>query len=137
MTWGSVCAFASDLYKEYSGRTVSLWLRDFNRGKVKGFYFERFPISMHGKQKFTKVISPFSEKEGEERLYLEFTTWACSDLEPLTIKKSTICVNNTILKDMLPQEMNKLNIKFAVKPDVVLECMKECGLRYAPYKKEL
>ena len=92
---------------------------------------------MRGKQNFTKVISPFSEKGGEERLYLEFTTWACSDLEPLTIKKSTICVNNTILKDMLPQEMNKLNIKFAVKPDVVFECMKECGLWYAPYKKEL
>ena len=134
LTWGDACKVSADTFKQYSGRTVELWFRDFNRGEKKGWNLNRFPIIQRGKVK-QKAISPFTEKEGDEGLYLQFTSWARCDLEHLTIQKATNYINNTLIKDMLPAEMDKLNIQYPVKCSVVSGWMKECGFHYAPYKK--
>ena len=88
-------------------------------------------------EKKKEAILPFSDKEVNKGQYLQFTSWARRDLEHWTIEKVTIYINNTILKDMLPAEINKLDIVYLVTSNIVSCWMKECGFHYAPLKKTL
>ena len=156
MTWRDACEVASSKnHSQYAGSTVTSWWRDLHSrrdeheddgaegGNANSL---RFSISRQGKEKksapisiFSEegsaVISPFHPHEGREDLRNEFISWARGDLEHLSIKSATNFINNTLLLNVPPAELDKLNVSYPVAPHVVSKWMKDIGISYDTYKK--
>ena len=117
-----------DNYHHAGFCTVMMWYLDLHSTTTGDLHFTKSACG----SSLTAATSPFQE---DESLLVQFETWARSDLEHLTIKKSTEWTNKKLLAGWTMENLKAMNISVPVKENVVARWMNEAGFCYAAYKK--
>jgi hypothetical protein len=70
----------------------------------------------------------------DESLMVQFKSWACSDLETLTVNKVQAWVNKNLLKDWSAKDLDNSTILFPVSRNAAAQWMLEAGFKYKRHK---
>ena len=128
ITWMECCEFAKN--KSYgkvkSARTIMNWYLQLHLTPIM-----KFRRSETGRAQFI-AKSPFAE---DESLLVQYKSWARTDIEHLTVRKTTDFINDILLVDWTVQQLKNNRIAYPVSEYVAARWMKEAGLKYEKHTK--